>query len=299
MPNKIYIKRIFYSAFKNIWRNKILTISTLIIISLIVFIFHVILSVHFLTKSGIEELNKKVDIILYLQDEIDYLSVTQFINEIKKITNVENAFYTSKKEALDTILLKYPNRGDPFEEYDIDNPLPASITIITKDPNEHEKIIDEINSSNYKSLITNFEKNQENLEITKKLISISTFTKNLLVAIIISFSIGATLIIMNALHLTIQNRSKEIAIQQLVGADLKFIRLPFVIEGVFYGLFSSIISFVMTYIFFTNTNLFLVDFENFYTAFYELSIWQFLFCITISVSASMLAIQRYINKSPL
>jgi cell division transport system permease protein len=292
----ILFKRTFTSAFQNLWRNKILSLSTLIIISLIIFIFNVILSIHILTQSGIKEINQKVDIILYLKDDIDYLAVSQMISEIKKYNGVKNIIYTSKDDALKSIVLKYPDRGNPFEKYGIDNPLPASITIITDNPILHPEILNKIKESDFSSNFEKIENDSENNKVITKLISITKFTTRLLIMMLISFAIGSTMIIMNALHLTIQNRKQEISIQKLVGAKLIFIKLPFLIEGIFYGVVGGILSSIMLYIFFIKTNLFEIQFASFYLNFYEFIFWQFASCISISIIASLIAVHKYLKN---
>lgn len=290
------IQRSIKIALSNLWRNKLLSASTLLIITLILFIFHVILTIHLLIESGITELNRKVDIIIYLKDDTEYLTIQQMVYEIKKYPEVEDIIYTSKEQAINTLLQKYPERVDPFEEYGIKNPLPASITIISKNPNDHRYILQKLTESKYSIYFKDQETNEENDEIIEKLISITNFTKNLLITIIISFGLGATMIIMNALHLTIQSRKDEIIIQKLVGAKINFIRLPFIIEGIIYGLLSGLISGILIYIFFKKTNILSFEIETFTIRFYELMLIQFIFCIAISIIASILAIHRYLKN---
>jgi cell division transport system permease protein len=50
------------------------------------------------------------------------------------------------------------------------------------------------------------------------------------------------LIIHNAIRLTIFARRKEIHIMELVGATHWFIRIPFLLEGVFYGAIGAIVA---------------------------------------------------------
>ena len=299
MTIPISIKRSVLTAFQNLWRNKILSIATLAIITLIVFIFYIILTIHILTKSGIEELNKKVDIILYLKNEIEYLNVQQMIYEIQKYPETAQVIYTSKESALDSILQKYPNRSNPFEEYGIENPLPASITITTKDPSQHKTVLEKISESDFFSYFLSLENNNDNIQIAEKLTKITNFTKNLLITIIFSFAIGATMIIMNAMHLTFQNRKEELIIQQLVGAKLNSIKLPFIIEGVLYGLSAGILSSLLIFIVFKETNILEVQLSSFSLRFYDLIIWQIISCILVSVIGTYLAIHKYLKLSPL
>src|SRR3989339_581308 len=295
--NKILLKKGIQLGVQNLLRNKILSLATLAIITLIVFIFNIILIIHVITNSGIDELNKKVDIILYLKDNIDYLFIPKLTNDIQKYPEVEKVIYTSKEEALNTILQKFPDNTNPFEEYGIKNPLPASIRIISKNPEDHKTILDKIKQSDFAYYFTSLTSNDDNAKIVQKLIAITNFTRNLLITILISFAIGATMIVMNALHLTIQNRKNEIFIQQLVGADLSFIKLPFIVEGSLYGIIAGSLNSILIYAFSQKAGLFEIQIFSFSLYFYELIIWQFLACIAVSIFASVLAIHRYLNST--
>jgi cell division transport system permease protein len=58
-------------------------------------------------------------------------------------------------------------------------------------------------------------------------------------------SIIAVFIISNTVKLTVMSRRREISIMKLIGATDTFIRLPFVIEGIGIGFFSSIVTFLI------------------------------------------------------
>src|SRR5206468_2978729 len=107
------------------------------------------------------------------------------------------------------------------------------------------------------------------------------------------------------------SRAEEIAIMQLVGGSLWFIRAPFVLEGAFYGFLGSLVStsviFVLTYVIFvlnrnTSTVNFLVnllgnlkwphlDLLNYLEVFVALV----LFGALIGGLNSLIAIKRYIK----
>jgi len=52
-------------------------------------------------------------------------------------------------------------------------------------------------------------------------------------------------IISNTIKLAMYSRSQEIAIMKMVGATNSFIRLPFVVEGLILGFFSSLVAFFL------------------------------------------------------
>ena len=56
----------------------------------------------------------------------------------------------------------------------------------------------------------------------------------------------ALILIVNTIKITIQARSVEIQIMRTIGASNLFIQMPFVLEGVFIGLFGSLIPIIVT-----------------------------------------------------
>ena len=59
---------------------------------------------------------------------------------------------------------------------------------------------------------------------------------------VLVFAAVSVLIIFNTIRITIYIHKSEIEVMRLVGASNTFIRLPFLFEGVIYGLVSSIIA---------------------------------------------------------
>ena len=80
-------------------------------------------------------------------------------------------------------------------------------------------------------------------DIANVVISASKAIKNISVIIMIILLIISILIISNTVRLTVFNRRKEINIMKYIGATDRFIRIPFIIEGVLIGLFGAMISF--------------------------------------------------------
>lgn len=118
-----------------------------------------------------------------------------------------------------------------------ENPLPDSLVIETKDP-EHDILpvaqalprIDGVGDLEYGG------------EYMRPLLALSRALKisGLVTEGLLFF--GAFLIIHGTIRLTVHARRREIRIMQLVGATDWFIRIPFLLEGAFYGLVGGSIS---------------------------------------------------------
>jgi cell division transport system permease protein len=291
------LSRSIQLATQNLWRNKLVTAATVLIMALILFIFNVIFTVNTIAQEAIGELKSKVDLILYLEDDADPLVVNQLMKDVEAFPESMEVTYTSKDDALEGLLEKYDNELNPFANDSLDNPLPASLQIITQTPEDHEIILTYIEQANYDELILNVESNRENRQIANNLLKVTDFSEKLLLGIILTFILGSLLIVANAIYMTIFHRKKEIQIMQIVGADLNFIRSPFLIEGAIYGILSVIISMVLLILFVNRVDLSQITFINAEPNYHFLFWTQGLVAIVIGMLSSHLALRYYMKNN--
>ncbi|MFA6436157.1 MAG: permease-like cell division protein FtsX, partial [Candidatus Gracilibacteria bacterium] len=237
------LSRSLHLALDNLFRNKFLTFGTVLVMALILFIFNIIFSVNSLAQNAIQDLKAKVDLILYLEDNADSLRVNQLVKDLDTFPETTTVTYTSKEQALQDFLEKYSEEMNPFSTYDLENPLPASIQIITQSPEDHETILTYLAQEGYNDLLLDTESRAENAQIVDNLLKVTDFSQKILLGIVIAFILGSTLIIANVIQVTIFHRKREIKIMRLVGAGINFIRSPFMIEGAIYGMSSVVLSF--------------------------------------------------------
>jgi len=79
-------------------------------------------------------------------------------------------------------------------------------------------------------------------EIVDKLIALIGIVEKIGVVIVFILGLAALLIIVNTIRLMVLSRQEEIEIMKLVGATSWFIRMPFVIEGVFQSFVGAVLS---------------------------------------------------------
>lgn len=234
-------------SFSNMWRNKYLTMATVLVMGILIFIFNIILGVNFVTKSALNELTQKVDIIVYLKDSSEYYQVQEMMNDLKNLEGVTNVTYRSKTEALEIVSKTHPKTAEFLEKYGVDNPLPPSINVTTERPELHLAVQQFLNQEKYRHMLANIVTDAEKQSsatgvVTKNLINLSDATNQIIFWVFVVFITGSILIVSNAIQLTIYSRQREIYIMRLVGATKNFIRLPFLFEGLFYGMFAMIIA---------------------------------------------------------
>ena len=290
-------------GFSNFWRNKFLSIATILVMAVIIFIFNVILAVQFVGNQALQALSERVDIVVYLRDDISFYDASRLKDELSKIGGVKTVKYTSKEEALQIVAKTHPKTAEFLKKFNLRNPLPPSISIITESAENQESIRQFLEQPEYKNMMANYVTEGSSGEsivlsaVAKNLTSISQFVKQIIFWMVLVFVLGGTLVVINAIQLTIYTRRNEIHIMRLVGATPNFIRMPFVIEGMLYGIFSVLLSFLILAMLGSNIRL---EDTNLWTYYSDLQFNRILFAeiiitMALAVISSFSAVQQYLK----
>lgn len=280
----------------NLWRNKYLSLASMALIALIIFIFNIIIFVHEISNNAIENFNDKVDIIIYIKDGSDFVEVDNLIEELRGFKDIKDLKFTSKEQALNNLLDTFPEQENPFEKYGIENKLPANIQIITNTPKSHPQIISFLYEGQYSHLLKEVENNKENQKLAQKLANITDASKKIIMGIIIAFLIGGFLIIINGVYLTIYSRKEEINIMKLVGASYFYIKSPFILEGLIYGSVGAIINILLVLIFVKNFQINEVGLNIQNYNYILLFLFEILAGAILGFLASLIAVEKYLNE---
>jgi cell division transport system permease protein len=287
----------------NFWRNRVLSIATILVIAIILFIFNIILAIQFISNQALQAISERVDIVIYLNDDTEFYEVKNLMEDLEVISGVKKVKYTSKEEALEIVSQTHPKTASFLKKFNLRNPLPPSISIITQRAEDHLAIQNLLQDGEHKKLLQNVVTEGATGEsvilsnVAENLFNISTFVRQMIFWMVLVFVLGGTLVIVNAIQLTIYTRRKEIGIMRLVGSTLNFIRLPFIFEGMLYGFFAVILSFFILYIL---SNTIQIEDSNLLTYIGDIEISrlfiiELLITLVLSVICSFSAAQRYIK----
>ncbi|MFC1749046.1 cell division protein FtsX [Pseudomonadota bacterium] len=287
----------------NFWRNRVLSIATILVIAIILFIFNIILAIQFISNQALTAISERVDIVIYLNDDTQFYEVSTLIDDLEKIIGVKTVKYTSKEEALEIVSKTHPKTASFLKKFNLRNPLPPSISIITERAEDHLAIQNLLQEGEHKKLLQNVVTEGATGEsvilsnVAENLFNISTFVKQIIFWMVLVFVLGGTLVIVNAIQLTIYTRRKEIGIMRLVGSTLNFIRLPFIFEGMLYGFFAVLLSFLILLIL---SNTIQIEDSNLLAYMGEIEItklfiFELLITLVLAVICSFSAVQRYVK----
>lgn len=298
-----YFKRILRVGVINFWRNGWVTLATILVMVLMLFVVGSLLFSSVLLTSAINRIEKKVDISVYFTldaPEDDILSLRQ---EVEQFPQVERVQYVSRAQALENFKERHAHNAlitQSLEELD-ENPLGASLNIQAYDPEQYESVAKFLNASVYSSIIDKINYFQNKLVIDR-LSNILTNAKAIGWGVAVVLGAIVLLVAFNTIRMAIFTSREEITIMRLVGATNNYIRGPFIVVGILYGVLSAIITVVFFYPltlwigpkaagFFGGPNLF----EYFVTNFFQIFILLLGVGVLLGALSSFIAIRRYLN----
>lgn len=204
----------------------LLTLSTYVLLSLLIRVTTV-------------QLQSRVDFRIDFFETASDAEIGQLQTELANRSDVKKITYISKEAALENLgelsveLQKIAQEGP--------NPLPRGLAIKPADPQDLEGILTFLERPQFSELIeaNTYTDSQKAIE---RLLRLTALVRNAGIGLSIVFGLASMIVILYTIVLAIYSRREELDIMRLVGASNSFVRLPFLVEGVIYGVLGTIAS---------------------------------------------------------
>lgn len=303
-------RRIIRTGILNFVRNAWLAVAAIAVmcVTLTIILFSIVANATF--ANTIAQINDKINISVYLNDKVTDKQRTDLMDDLKSLPNVKSVNYVSKQDALERY--RSDNAGNQSLLQAISetgNPLPASISIDPVDPGKIQTIKDFLDKPGNKTLQdpqagTSYSGDRK--AAIDKISHATSVLQRVGVAAVILFAVISVLIIFNTIQMAIFNRRDELTIMRLLGATTWFIRGPFVVESVMYGVIAALVSVGIIHSIFVTassalqaSSLGLLDIgyssQYFQTNFWILLTLQLVIGIVIGAISSTIATRRYLK----
>lgn len=178
------------------------------------------------------EVGAKVPITAFLLDDTDPKGVELAIRELPDVSEVK---LVTKEQAWKEMQQDMRSRMT-FDSLLDSNPLPNTFVVHTKNPATTAAVAERI------AKIQGVEDIQFGGDLLKKIAEFSGFIRTAGLAVSGIFGAASLAVIMNTIRLAVMARRREIEIMHLVGASTAFIAWPFLLEGMLFGLFGSMLT---------------------------------------------------------
>ncbi len=231
------LKYSFSQAKKNFFRNGLMTIASLFTITcclLILGLFTVIsLNVNYITN----QVKGQCEVQVYMFDGTSDERIKSVGDEILAISNVKEAKLFTRQDAM---------------AFAVDDMFGGDATLV-------EGLADDTFRDSYKVNLVDIELTAHTVEqlsdiadvetvsnkqdVVNLVVSLSDAVKKVTIIAMVLLLVIALVIMSNTIRLTVFNRRKEINIMKYIGATDRFIRVPFIMEGVMIGVLGAVIAF--------------------------------------------------------
>lgn len=305
----ITLWRIIHTGIVNFIRNITLAVAAMavMVVTLTIVLFSLIANATF--ENTIQDITDKISVSVYLEDTTTEQQGKELVKKLEQQPTVKKAVYLNKEAALQAYAEQNKdNENLVTAALQAGNPIPATIQVYPNDLNQVQALQQFLVQPENAQLQTpeSPSYNGDRKEAIDNITHATNVLRKIGVITVSVFAIICALIIFNTIQMAIFNRRNEITIMRLLGASTNYIRGPFIVESIIYGLLSGVISVLIVNSAFLASNnalqassLGLLDInyasQYFEAHFFQLLLLQVALGIIIGAVSSVIATRRYLK----
>lgn len=229
----------FQTAFKSLWLEKWINFLTVLSISIGLSILSAFIMITLNMDTVIQRWSKSFGIVVYLNEDVSDKAIDSLKKHFRRDPDILNVKFISKELALKDLRQTLGENTIIIEELK-DNPLPSSFELTLK-----KELLEPTRVRQKSAKIEQMPGIEEVQYGEQWLSSLSTITRTMKIGVIFfgcAIFIAITFITYSTIKIFFYRRKEEIETLKLLGATRGFIRLPFLIEGLFIGILGGMIS---------------------------------------------------------
>lgn len=242
--------RIFKYGWLGFIRNAWISTATVSIMILALSVISALLVVGYIADTFVKELQGKVDVSVYLAQEAEESKILQLQYTLGARPEVKEVEYISREDALSAFRKRHKDNEllmASLEELEV-NPFQASLNIKAQQASQFEAIVGFLEGYTGAEIIEKVNY-KENEKVIQRLTAITSSIERIGLFFALGLSLVVVLVTFNTIRLVIYNYRDEISVMKLVGASDWFIRGPFIVAGLLYGVISAAITWIVFYFF--------------------------------------------------
>lgn len=246
------LKRVSRYGVAGFVRNGFVSLAAVLIMTITLFVVAAIFIGGAALSATLTLLTEKVDVTVYFVPtaaEEDVLSVRSSLEALPEVASVT---YISRDQALADFRERHKNDQLTLSALDElgDNPLGASLEVRAKETSQYESIAGFLEAQQSGGAAgasidrVNFFQNKTAID---RLTNIIETSRRIGIAATVILALASLVIALNTIRLAIYTARDEIGVMNLVGAGRWYVRGPFMIAGVLYGIVSATAVLVLLY----------------------------------------------------
>jgi cell division transport system permease protein len=229
-------------SLQGLWRNRVMNIAATVTMILMLLMLAALVIVISGVEAGLSYVESKVEVRAELHDGLQEERVLEFRERLALLPEVSRVDYVSKEQALANFSQSRVDLGqeDITSLYTEFNPFFAYVSVELRDPRQSRELVSTLEAET--GLVRTVLGQQSGID---KLVGLTSQLRNL-GAVVLGFAgLTVLLIVINSIRMALMARAQEIEIMRLVGASDRYVRWPFILEGVFIGLAGAIITLLL------------------------------------------------------
>ena len=243
----------------------------------------------------IQDLQSSNEIVVYIDESLSREQAMALKDGIMALDNVKDAVFVSKEEFFDSFLEGLGEDTYVLEELRQDNPMRDSFRVIMEDISFHAETLKDLTQ------LQGIADSNSDVELSERLVQLRSVINTISITLLILLGTVSLFVISNTVKLALHARAEEIGVMKMVGATNRFIRAPFVVEGIVLGVAASVFVFAAQWLVHNYLGarlsdglpiLAMVPFEVFR---YKLAIILFSAGVLLGMSGSIVTIKRYMK----
>ncbi len=228
-------------------RNSWLTVAATAVMTITLLIIFTAFVTQNILNNTIDQIQSKVNMSIYLKTDTKNSVITDLTTDLHKLSSVKSVVYVSSSAARTQFAKDNGDDSDALSALnEATNKFPETLKIGVVNINDTTQLKKFVNDSAL------FKKNQDpdhppsfkgdRLKTIESIGRMVGFAQAVGLGAGILFVLISSLIIFNTIRMAIFNRKEEIQMMKLIGADQSFIRGPFLVEAIIYGIIAAFIA---------------------------------------------------------
>ena len=247
------MRRIIVNTYRNIRRSPYQALAAIMVLTLTSLVAYIFILFLISSQTVMQYFETRPQVSAFFKDEVKEASLLEIKGALEKQPYVAKITYVSKAEALK--IYQEQNKDDPLLlEMVTAEILPASLEVSANTIDDLPKIKSYFdNTAGVDEVIYQ----QDIIDALKKW---SNAIKVTGVGLLTVLGVTSLLIITIIISMKVSSKRAEIATLKLLGATPAFIYLPYIFEGIFYGLVGALTAWVIVYVMLLYATPMLVNF---------------------------------------
>lgn len=229
----------FKTTWRNIRRSPYQAFAAVFVMTLTFLFISFFIFLLYGSSKAISYFESRPQVTAFFRQEVKQADINNLKNDLMTTNKVASVKFVSKQDALK--IYREQNKNDPLLlELVTADILPASLEISTIKISDLAEINSKLKESPLVSEVV-FQK-----DVVSVLTSWTNALRSIGLSLIIILSLVSVFIMVIIIGIKISQKKQDIEIMRLIGAGGWYIRLPFMLEGIFYGATGAILGWLIS-----------------------------------------------------